>query len=652
MAKGVEAARRSGNPYAMGAAALAQGRMLGNALRTDEAVAAYDVAIARFAEIGDDRFVLASRSDLAHALATRRPPRRGHGPLPRDDRRLGSPRASRGRREPAREHGLRGYRGVTRPSAAARLLGAAEALRETSGAKMAYDETPELAAYVERLRAADRAGCARVLVGRRPLVDDGRRGGRSDQLTSDPTRSPGRGWPRAATRSPGSTAVPRSDADLPVLDEDARFPGRERPERAEDLELHVAGPAIGLDVALEVGVPLGRRRLESLDDGGAGANVGDPARLVPAADLQVVAGRALDGRCRRRRSSAADRSRSCTATGRCCGSGERGGRPAAGAWGSRTVPPSGSWVIDQGASISASSPWLWISCRTSSAADSGCRRISIDPDELGGRLEAAHQPDAIGRPLHGHAVEVRKGDAVGVLGREPQSMAAEQLVPTVDGLPADVGRLGEQIVRRAGDAETDDPRTGVGEDVEPQGASSRPGGSDGRCRQGPAPPRRPASRASCAGSRACAEWCLACSGGDEAGTSTKASTATVAPAWSGSGMRFPSTGSAVDDEAADMPAPAARSVDRDPVRRAPESPGDRCARSSPAAGRGRRGGRSARVGCRGSTGWRPRSSTRRSRSARSSWPRRGSARRARRSSGRRRTARSDGRPRWPPGPTD
>ena len=66
--RGVEAAERSGSPYAIAASAMAQGRAFGRLGRTDEAVVAFGVAIERFMEMGDERFVLSSRSDLAHAL--------------------------------------------------------------------------------------------------------------------------------------------------------------------------------------------------------------------------------------------------------------------------------------------------------------------------------------------------------------------------------------------------------------------------------------------------------------------------------------------------------------------------------------------------------------------------------------------------------
>ena len=79
--------------------------------RTDAAVAALGIAIARFAELGDERLGLACaerRSPMPsgaaagcdEALAT----------VPRDDQRLGPPRPPRRRRQPARERRLRGDR--------------------------------------------------------------------------------------------------------------------------------------------------------------------------------------------------------------------------------------------------------------------------------------------------------------------------------------------------------------------------------------------------------------------------------------------------------------------------------------------------------------------------------------------------------------
>ena len=153
MQRGIEAARRSGSPYTIGAVSMAQGRMLGRQGKTDAAVAAFGVAIERFMELGDERFVLASRSDMAHAL------RRGG----RLEDALGL------YRETIAGWVHLGHKGAVanqleniayvdsergRTELAVRLLGAADALREAADARMAFDEEPEYVASLERLRAA------------------------------------------------------------------------------------------------------------------------------------------------------------------------------------------------------------------------------------------------------------------------------------------------------------------------------------------------------------------------------------------------------------------------------------------------------------------------------------------------------------------
>jgi tetratricopeptide (TPR) repeat protein len=147
------AARRSGSPSAIAAVAMAHGRMLGHAGRTDEAAERFGVAIAGSTELGDERFALAARSDLGHAL------RRGG--------RLDEAEATY--RETIGGWVHLGHRGavanqleniafvaVERSQAerGARLLGAASAIREVAGAKMAFDEVPELERFIERVRAA------------------------------------------------------------------------------------------------------------------------------------------------------------------------------------------------------------------------------------------------------------------------------------------------------------------------------------------------------------------------------------------------------------------------------------------------------------------------------------------------------------------
>ena len=150
--RGAEAAERSGSPYARGVVAMAHGRALGRMGDTDGAVVAFGLAIERFMELGDDRFVLATRSDLAHAL------RRG-GRLDQ---------ASALYRETIHGWVHLGHRGAVanqleniayvdietgRYERAAHLFGAATAMREAANAAMAFDEEPEFDGYVARLRA-------------------------------------------------------------------------------------------------------------------------------------------------------------------------------------------------------------------------------------------------------------------------------------------------------------------------------------------------------------------------------------------------------------------------------------------------------------------------------------------------------------------
>ncbi len=64
----VGAARRTGNPYAIAMTSMAEGRMFSMKRQVDEARAWLEEAIARFAELGDERLVLAVKSELAHAI--------------------------------------------------------------------------------------------------------------------------------------------------------------------------------------------------------------------------------------------------------------------------------------------------------------------------------------------------------------------------------------------------------------------------------------------------------------------------------------------------------------------------------------------------------------------------------------------------------
>jgi predicted ATPase/class 3 adenylate cyclase len=153
MAIAVEASSRTGNPLQLAMTAVGHGRMLGATGRIDEARAQFEVASQRFREIGDARLALVSRSDLGHAL-------RGAG-------RLEDAEAIYRECLPAWVGlGNRGavasileslaFVAIARNDAvrAARLLAAAEALRELASAPMTFDEADEHGDWVEGLRAA------------------------------------------------------------------------------------------------------------------------------------------------------------------------------------------------------------------------------------------------------------------------------------------------------------------------------------------------------------------------------------------------------------------------------------------------------------------------------------------------------------------
>ena len=145
-----EAAKRAANPYVIGAVSIAHGRLLGRIGRTDEAVERLAIAIARFAEIGDERLGLAARSDLAHAM--RRGGRlREAMAMYRDT--IGGWVHLGQRGAIANQIENVAYLAIEegRPERAARLLGAAEWIREDANAAMALDEGPEHAALLARL---------------------------------------------------------------------------------------------------------------------------------------------------------------------------------------------------------------------------------------------------------------------------------------------------------------------------------------------------------------------------------------------------------------------------------------------------------------------------------------------------------------------
>jgi non-specific serine/threonine protein kinase len=152
-AHATEAANRSRNPFAMAFSMLNRGRIAGWAGQLDEARRWFAGAQDGYREIGDHRFELVARSDLAHAL------RRGGAvdeaeALYRETIRAWQHLGSRG--AIASQLEAFGFLAAARSDSrrAARLLGAAEILRERAAAAMLPFERVEYDRFLEQLRVA------------------------------------------------------------------------------------------------------------------------------------------------------------------------------------------------------------------------------------------------------------------------------------------------------------------------------------------------------------------------------------------------------------------------------------------------------------------------------------------------------------------
>jgi predicted ATPase/class 3 adenylate cyclase len=149
---GVEAAHRTGNPHVIALAAMGQGRLLARAGRDEEARARLQEGIDRFAEVGDERLVEAARSELAHTI------RRAD----QLDEAMAMYRTTihgwvRSGNRGAVAHQLENVAFVLiarrEDEPAARLLGAAAALREAARSPMIESERLEHDGWTARLRA-------------------------------------------------------------------------------------------------------------------------------------------------------------------------------------------------------------------------------------------------------------------------------------------------------------------------------------------------------------------------------------------------------------------------------------------------------------------------------------------------------------------
>jgi tetratricopeptide (TPR) repeat protein len=167
-----EALGATGNPLQLAMRAIGWGRRLGAEGRIEEARARFGEAEALFAGIGDVRLALMSRSDLAHVL-------RRAGRL--------DEAAVLYREVLGRWLGL-GNRGAVANVIeslafmlvdgdlllAARLLGAAEAIREAAGAVMPAEEIAEYRSWVDRIHRAEDAAAIKAAwsAGRRLSITD------------------------------------------------------------------------------------------------------------------------------------------------------------------------------------------------------------------------------------------------------------------------------------------------------------------------------------------------------------------------------------------------------------------------------------------------------------------------------------------------
>ncbi len=150
LAPAMQAAERSGSPTVIAFAALSYGRVSGFAGRLTEAKAWLDKAISAYRSVGDDGMALVTRSDLAHAL------RRG-GAIDeaeaayRETLHTWQHAGNRG----AIANQLESFAFIAVAKAdsrrAARLFGAAEAIREDADAMMLPSERAEYDASLARL---------------------------------------------------------------------------------------------------------------------------------------------------------------------------------------------------------------------------------------------------------------------------------------------------------------------------------------------------------------------------------------------------------------------------------------------------------------------------------------------------------------------
>ncbi len=151
LAAATTAAGRSGNPEAIAFTALSRGRMDGFARRLPEARRAFASAIEGYEQLADEGMVLVARSDLAHALRLNGMAEEAAGIYRRT---LHAWQHAGNRGAIANQLESVAFVALERdePRRAARLLGAAEAIREDAGTPMLSYERFEYNGAVDALR--------------------------------------------------------------------------------------------------------------------------------------------------------------------------------------------------------------------------------------------------------------------------------------------------------------------------------------------------------------------------------------------------------------------------------------------------------------------------------------------------------------------
>ena len=243
---------------------------------------------------------------------------------------------------------------------------------------------------------------------------------------------------------------------------------------------------------------LPRPRLEAPHEDRPVADVADPAGVVEVADLEARAGRGVERSASRRVAGGAGSSHDVYGQSTSVRLGWTWWPGVAAGCGRSDGPTERQLGDRPRGQLDRRSPRRCAARGGPRAtARPGNRRSVIERTSPVGCSGRAGQPDAVRLEVEHEARAVRHGHAVGVLGREPQPVTAEQLVAAVRRLPAE-----RPASRRAGSGSIRPGPAGrsagrPSRARRPTGARCRAAGSRGRGsrRRSSRPPRRSGSAA-------------------------------------------------------------------------------------------------------------------------------------------------------------